>query len=271
MRVLDGPGGGTGADSRPRGAGHRVRTPSRPTAPSPASARGFPRSACLGRFCSSLASGGVHVDVLLAGEPHDLVHDLVGDRAQDVAVVLHALVAGEVQRPAEADDRPGEGAELLAGRGDHVGADHGDGDHRHAGLQREPGHAGLAAVEPAVGRAGALGVDAEQLALREHPLGRVERALGRPAAGTVDRHLPGAGEELPLQPALDARAGEVLRLGHEGHPPRQGQRHEQPVGVGEVVAGQDGRPLVGHVLGASDRGRKTTRSSGPSAIHFRNQ
>ena len=36
---------------------------------------------------------GVHVDVLLAGQQHQLVHDLVGDRAQDEAVVLHALVA----------------------------------------------------------------------------------------------------------------------------------------------------------------------------------
>ena len=34
----------------------------------------------------ALGPGGVHVDVLLAGEPHDLVDDLVGDRSQDAAV-----------------------------------------------------------------------------------------------------------------------------------------------------------------------------------------
>src|SRR5689334_10478345 len=62
-----------------------------------------------------LGHGCVHVDVLLAGEPHDLVHDLVGDRAEDVAVVLEALVAREVERLAEAHHRPGEAAELLAG------------------------------------------------------------------------------------------------------------------------------------------------------------
>src|SRR5690349_7079903 len=39
----------------------------------------------------------VEVDVFLAGQPHDLVHDLVGDGAQDVAIVLHTLVAAEVQ------------------------------------------------------------------------------------------------------------------------------------------------------------------------------
>ena len=55
-----------------------------------------------------LGDGGVHVDVLLAGEPLDLGHDLVGDRPQDVAVVLHALVAREVQGRAEPHDRPGE-------------------------------------------------------------------------------------------------------------------------------------------------------------------
>src|SRR3954462_10785433 len=82
-----------------------------------------------------LGHGGVLVDVLLAGEPHDLVHDLVSDRPQDVAVVLQALVAREVERLAEADHRPGEAAEPLSGWRDHVGAHDGDGDHRDAGLE----------------------------------------------------------------------------------------------------------------------------------------
>ena len=63
---------------------------------------------------------------------------------------------------------PGELAEGLTRGRDHVGADDRDRDHRHLALQREPGDAGLAAVEAAVGRAGALGVDAEQRALAEH-------------------------------------------------------------------------------------------------------
>ena len=45
-----------------------------------------------------LGLGGVHVDVLLAGQLHELVHDLVGHRAQHEAVARHALVAREVQR-----------------------------------------------------------------------------------------------------------------------------------------------------------------------------
>ena len=134
---------------------------------------------------SLLGLAGVEVDVLLAGEPHDLVHDLVGDRAQDVAVVLHALVAGEVQRRAEAHDRTGEGAELLAGRGDDVGADDGHRDHGHLGLQRQPGDPGLAAVEPTVVRAGAFGIDAEQVALLEDLSRRRQGALRgrRPRCG----------------------------------------------------------------------------------------
>ena len=110
----------------------------------------------------------------------------------DEPVALHALVAGEVERLAEADADPGDARDDLAGRLALVGADHRDRDHRHLGLQRHPGDAGLAAVEPAVGRAGALGVDAEQLALAEHPQAGVQRGLAGPAAGAVDRHLPDA-------------------------------------------------------------------------------
>jgi len=195
-----------------------------------------------------LGAGGVHVDVLLAGEPHDLVHDLVGDRAQDVAVVLQALVALEVERLAEAHDGSREGAELLARRRDLVGADHGDRDHRHSRLEGEPGDAGLAAVEPAVVRAGALGVDAEEVTLGQDPLRRHQRPLGGRRTRPVDRHLAGPGEEHLLEPALDAGGGEVLGLGDEGDPPRHGQGHEQPVGVGQVVARQDRRALGRDVL-----------------------
>src|SRR3954452_7297140 len=117
----------------------------------------------LGLLALLLGDRGVLVDVLLPGEPHDLVHDLVGDRPEDVAVVLEPLVAREVQRRAEAHHRPGEGPELLPRWRDHVGADDGDRDDRNPGLERQSGHAGLAAVETAVVGAGALGVDPEQL------------------------------------------------------------------------------------------------------------
>ena len=81
------------------------------------SARGGPAGEFLGL-------GGVEVDVLLAGQLHDPVHDLVRHRPQDQPVALHPVVAGEVQRLAELDRRRGERGDHLARRGHHVGADH---------------------------------------------------------------------------------------------------------------------------------------------------
>ena len=261
----------TPAASRHHGRGSRVRTPSssRPASAEAAASRSR-------RLDSSLARRGVHVDVLLAGEVHDLVHDLVGDRAQDVAVVLQALVAAEVQRLAEAHVRPRERAELLPGGATTSVPTTATGITGTPVSSAMPGDAGLAAVELAVVRAGALGVDAEQVTLGEDPLRGLERTLRGRGAGPVDRDLAGAREERLLQPALDARRGEVLRLRHEGHAARDGQRHEQPVGVREVVAGQDRsadlrnvlrdpRPSGGTPGAAPDRQRSTSGTSRTTA------
>ena len=179
--------------------------------------------ACRPSAATLLGLGGVEVDVLLAGELHDLVHDLVGDRPQDVAVVLHALVAGEVQRLAEAHAGPGEGAELLA---------------RAAPPRRcrapPPGSPARRSRGPAGrrrscrGRAGRRGSGCPRGRSRTaRPRSRIVRAddsapSAAEAPGPVDRHLAGAGEELLLEPALDARGGEVLRLRHERDPARAG-------------------------------------------------
>ena len=101
----------------------------------------------------------------------------------------------------------------LAGRLHLVGVDHRDGDDRHLGLEGEPGDARLALVEPAVGRAGALGVDAEQLARAEdrRPV-RAPPRLARPperSMGTWPTPRKNAAVSRPLMP----RAGEVLGLG----------------------------------------------------------
>ena len=138
---------------------------------------------------------GVHVDVLLAGQQHQLVHDLVGDRAQDEAVVLHALVAGEVERLADLDADPDELGDLGAGGLGLVGADHRDGQDLDPALEGHPGDTGAAAVEPAVGAAGALGVDAEQLAAAQHPQAGAQGRLAGPTAGAVDGQLADAAEE----------------------------------------------------------------------------
>lgn len=191
---------------------------------------------------------GVHVDVLAAGELHQLVHDLVGHRALDVPVTGHPGVAREVQRRAEPDPHPGDLGDQLAGRLDLVGVEHRRRDDQGAALQGQPGHAGLAPVEPAVRRAGALGIDAGDATGAQYPQLGVQGRPGRPAARAVDRDGAGADEEHLRQPALDALAGEVLGLGDERHPPLHDQRREDRVGERQVVAGEDHRPGVGHVV-----------------------
>ena len=74
----------------------------RPPGPSPGSA---PRGAAL-LPQPLLRLLRVDVDVLLAGQLRDLGHDLVGDRAQRLAVRLPAVVAGELHRLAEDHPRP---------------------------------------------------------------------------------------------------------------------------------------------------------------------
>ncbi|MCO5546650.1 hypothetical protein L7F22_000084 [Adiantum nelumboides] len=193
----------------------------------------------------------VEVDVGLPGQLHQRVHDLVGHGALDEPVAGHALVPGEVQRLADPDLHLARPPHPGADRVDLVGADHRDRDDRHPGLQGHPRDAGLALVEPAVGRAGALRVDAEQLALAQQPDRGVHRGPRRRPAGAVHRDLPDAGEELLLEEPADAGLGEVLALGEERDPARDQQRQEERVGHREVVAGEDRAGTTGHVLGTA--------------------
>ena len=199
--------------------------------------------------------GGVEVHVLLAGEGHEGVHDLVGDGAQHEAVVLQALVAGEVQRLADDDAHAvAGGGNGLADRLGQVGADHGHGHHGGTGGQGDTGYPGLTAVEAPVGAARALGVDAEQLPRAQAVDAGLERRLGSLAAGTV--HGDGAHglHEVLHRPALDALAGEVVGLADEGDLAIHQQRQEEGVDDRQVVGGQDRRALGGNVLLAADPG-----------------
>src|SRR3954454_8685987 len=195
-----------------------------------------------------LHRGGIHVDVLLARQQHELVHDLVGDRAQDEPVVLHALVAGEVERLADADTDAHDPRDELAGGLRLVGADHGDGDHRDLALERHPGHTRAAAVEAAVGRARALGVDTEQLAAPQDLQSRAECRVARLAARPVDRQLSDTPEEGSRQTALDASPREVVALREEGDASGDDEGQEDRVREGEVVAREDRGTLLGDVL-----------------------
>ena len=126
---------------------------------------------------------------------------------------------------------------------------------RHAGLQRHPGHAGLALVQPAVRRPGALRVDAEQLALAEQP---DRRCPARPARRTRSPGRPAPGptpvKNDLLQPPDEARLGEVLALREERDPARHQQRQ----------AGTSRRPRGGCWRGSRHRAPGCARA--PSIV-----
>ena len=110
--------------------------------------------------------------------------------------------------------------------------------HRHTGLQRESGQTGLALVQPSVGRAGALRIHAEQLALFDDPFSGKQCGLCGVGVRPVDRYLTGRREEPAFEPALQAGAGEVLGLGQVGDPAPNHQAQIEAVGDGQVVTGQ---------------------------------
>ena len=214
---------------------------------------------------------GIDVDVLLAGQLHQLVHDLVGHRPFDEPVAGHPLVPAEVQRSPEPDARSGpQMRNTPPGRLDDVRVDHRARNDRHPRFQRHPSDAGLAPVQPTVRGPGALGIDAQQVAFAKDSNTGVQSRLRRVGVLAVDRHLTNAPEESARQPPLQARRREVLRLGEEGHPPGHHHRHEERVAKRQVVAGENcWRPYSARYPAPSAHGRHIARRSGPTATYFR--
>ncbi len=103
-------------------------------------------------------------------------------------------------------------------------------------------------------RAGALRVDAEQLALAQHAEALADRGLPGLLAGAVHRDLAGAAEERGGEPPLDARPGEVLGLRQERDAPLDDRGHQEVVGERQVVPGDDGRAVLRNVLQTFDSG-----------------
>ena len=66
-----------------------------------------------------------------------------------------------------------------------------------------------------------------------------------PGVAALHRHLAHAAEERRHGPAAQARRGEVLGLGEVEDLPARGERGEELVGEGDVVAGDDDRPVGG--------------------------
>src|SRR5581483_3032739 len=93
----------------------------------------------------------VRVDVVLAGQLADLVHELVSQLPQHEVVVGAVAVALHRDWPAEADRaRPERSGQLRVRWLDVSGALQADGHDRRASAQREPRGAGVAAMKLAV-------------------------------------------------------------------------------------------------------------------------
>ena len=127
----------------------------------------------------------------------------------------------------------------LADRLHLLGADDADRDDRHAGRERQPGRAGPAPVEPPVRRAGALGVDRDQVAALSTGIAasNAVSAARPPARSTGIAPRPSISDLVEQPP--QAGAGEVLRLGPERDVPGHHRAEEQLVGDRQVVAGED--------------------------------
>ena len=133
-----------------------------------------------------------------------------------------------------------------------MGVDHGAGDDGDSRLERHPGHPGLAAVEAAITRASALGVDAEQRTLAQDTKSGAQRRLGGATPGAVDGHLPRRGHEQPRQQSLEPWRVEVVALGQERDLATAYERQEDRVGERQVIAREDGRALAREMLQAGD-------------------
>ncbi|OOK71956.1 phospholipid/glycerol acyltransferase domain protein [Mycobacterium kansasii] len=193
-------------------------------------------------------AGCVDIDVLLTGKPHQLVHHLVGDGPFDEVVAGQPLEPGEIHRLAETNGHPAEPQHLLARRVDDIGADHRHRNHRNPGVQRQPRQAGLSLVEATVGRPGAFGVHAQQLAPAQQALRGFQGGLCGVGVGAVDGHLSGDAVEPAVDPALEPGAGEVFGLCQKRDPAADYQRKVEAVRHGKVVTGEDCRPGTRNVF-----------------------
>ena len=72
----------------------------------------------------------------------------------------------------------------------------------------------------------------------------------RADSSAVYRDLAEPAEEQLAEEALESATSEIFGLGEKYDLARQRQRREEVIRERQVVAGQDGRPLAGHVLGA---------------------
>src|SRR3954447_1510740 len=186
--------------------------------------------------------------LLLTGQVGDGMHDPVGHEPAGAAVAGHPLLVGEGERLPEGDRDTVQPGPARTHRLHLVGPGDGDGHHRAVRGEGQPGDAGLAAGEPPVAGAGALGVDPERTAVLQHGEGGVERRLRRAVGLPLDRQRAQGAEERAAEPAGEALPGEVLGLGQVGDLAGRHRRDRDAVDERQAVAGQDHRAGQRHVL-----------------------
>src|SRR5215216_1138090 len=170
------------------------------------------------RVQSRLGRSAIYIHILLGGELHNRIHDLVGDPPQHVPVVACRGVGAEVQWLADPDLRSSHGGNLEEPRRDKLGVDHSDWDYRHTGLQDDPGHPRFALVEAAVWRPCSFRIDAEQVPRAQYPKHTFHAGRARSTTGAVHRELTDPSEEPGQDPAAKASTMEQLDLGGKGEP-----------------------------------------------------
>ena len=136
-----------------------------------------------------------------------------------------------------------------------VTADRDDGA---VGGQGQPGHAGLAAGQPPVRGARALGVDAEAAAGAAAPTSPCRAPPARPGASAAwTGSAPSAVKRMRVSQPADPGAGEVLGLREVADAARRHERDDHAVDERQVVARDDERAVDRHVLAAGRRSAGT--------------
>src|SRR5690625_1866976 len=193
---------------------------------------------------------GVLVHVLLARQLLDAPDHLIGGLTHH-----HGLLLALQLEVLESDRLPHHHVDAWGAAGLGLeAAPHRDGAAGSPGGPRDAGPPGLAAVEPAVRAAGALGVDAQDLPSLQDLEARLDRRAGGVAPGTIHRHHVQAAHDRREHCVQRRAAGEDVGLAQEMHRAPQRCRQDHRVRVRQMVRGQDHRTLVGDVLGAADGG-----------------
>ena len=175
---------------------------------------------------------GVLVHVFLAGEQHDLVHDLVGGGPQHERVCPAVAVSTEVDRPSEAQRDRCTADDTAVLRHRDIGSDDAEGHDRCVRLERHADRSGLPAIEAPIRAAGPLGIDPQQVApLQESDTG-AQTSFTTVAAIPIDRDDARASDE-PTR----ARGFPVVGLPQVVQRPREREGQHDGIDEGEVVTG----------------------------------